>query len=656
MRNKIKKLVLFELLLVLFITFVISKFLKYFELLTFFNLLLITCIICFCIYYFNKENYREITYSLLLTVVLMNWTIAITGLEYLVYEFDWNSFGIPINLNNDPNLYSADILSKQSFPHYWIYKLVSIFVETQYLNSLFFLGYILQNFFIAKTFLVLYSSALVKSVENKLLLFCILLVPMFYYPQISGHYTALPYFIPAILGYSLAVLNIANFIYKDKNNYEDYFFLFILIFVHPFWSIFVPLYLGICYLFSKEKKIKESLSFFILFTSSLLINNLDGVSILEIFNSSLISFYKSYVKIHFDWSAHIGMLFSNEINNFYQQSILLIFIFTLLVSRKIISLKTTEETFYTSLGMISVIIVVGNFFHSSLFNNFLIASNFYRIGSIGWAFIGVFLIRNIKNNKFLYFLAIVPLLFYIFSSQEVFKITIPSIPWLVFSSKYTLLLIAVSIYFFFLEKYKFSFLVAVIGFIYFTTFYFIDKVVTNNYLIKALTISFLIILGALVVSKARNVSSSLLPLLLILFSISNLFTENILLNFKSEYSTQISTQEIETIRKYTNNEDVILINPDIPHFRKETKRGVLIDYSLIPYSEEKYNIYKKYQNLFNNKFIQDLSKDEVLYVISNSNTTDLIIPNDSLSEEYFLKNFEYYKLPNLGYLVLNVNK
>ena len=139
---------------------------------------------------------------------------------------------------------------------------------------------------------------------------------MFYYPQISGHFTALPYFIPAILGYSLAVLNIANFIYKDKNNYEDYFFLFILIFVHPFWSIFVPFYLGICYLFSKEKKMKESLSFFILFTSSLLINNLDGVSILKIFNSSLISFYKSYVKIILYWSAHIGMLFSNEINNF----------------------------------------------------------------------------------------------------------------------------------------------------------------------------------------------------------------------------------------------------------------------------------------------------------------------------------------------------
>ncbi len=647
---------LFELLLVIFITFVISKFLKYFELLTFFNLLLITCIVSFLIYYFDKENYRKITDSLLLTVVLMNWTIAITGLEYLVYEFDWNSFGIPINLNNDPNLYSSDLLSKQSFPHYWIYKLVSIFVETKYFNSLFFLGYILQNFFIAKTFLILYRSVLKKSGDNNFLLFFILLVPMFYYPQISGHYTSLPYFIPAILGYSLAVFNIANFIYKDKNNYEDYFYLFILIFVHPFWSIFIPLYLGILFLFSKEKEIKESLSFFILFISSLLINNLDGVSILEIFNSSLISFYKSYVKIHFDWSAHIGILFSNEINNFYQQSILLIFIFALLVNRKIISFKTTEETFYTSLGMISMIIVVGNLFHSSLFNNFLIASNFYRIGSVGWAFIGVFLIRNIKNNKFLFFLVIAPLLFYVVSNQEVFKITIPSIPWIEFSSKYTLLLIAASIYFYFLEKYKFSFLVIVVGFIYFTTFYFIDKVVTNNYLIKALIISFLIFLVALVASKFRLVRSSLSPLILILFSLSTLFTENIFLNFKSEYSTQITAEEIKTIRKYTNNKDVILINPDIPHFRKETKRGILIDYSLIPYSEKNYNIYKKYQNLLNNKFIQDLTKDEVIYIINNSNTTDLIIPKDSLSEEYFLNNFEYYKLPKLGNLVLNVNK
>ena len=69
-----------------------------------------------------------------------------------------------------------------------------------------------------------------------------------------------------------------------------------------------------------------------------------------------------------------------------------------------------------------------------------------------------------------------------------------------------------------------------------------------------------------------------------------------------------------------------MINQNIPHFRKETKGGVLIDYSLIPYNEENYSTYKKYQNLFQNKSLKNLSKDEVLYIINNSNTTDIIIP------------------------------
>ena len=47
---------------------------------------------------------------------------------------------------------------------------------------------------------------------------------------------------------------------------------------------------------------------------------------------------------------------------------------------------------------------------------------------------------------------------------------------------------------------------------------------------------------------------------------------------------------------------------------------------------------------------------QVIPINRDNVDTDLIIPNDSLSEEYFLNNFEYYKLPNLGYLVLNVNE
>ena len=654
-RNKIEKLLLYEISIVVLTTYIISWLLKQFDLLTFFNLLLIVSTLFLIIKYFKNLKLKKIFTPLLLTVVFMNWTIAITGLEYLVYEFDWNSFGIPINLINDPDLYSSDILSKQSFPHFWIYKLVSNFVETEYLSSLFYLGYVFQNYFIAKTFLILYQSVEEKYSQNNHALFCVIVVPMLYYPQISGHYTALPYFIPAILGYALAIFNLANFIYKDKHTYEDYFYLLILFFIHPFWSIFIPLYLGICYLFSKEKKLKESFLFFIFFLISLAINNLDGVSILEILNSSLIPFYKSYIKIHFDWSAHIGIFFTNELNNIYQQSVLILFSLILLIKKKILSFKTTEETFYSSLGLISLVIIFGNIFYSSQLNNFLIASNFYRIGSICWAFIGIFILKNIESKKFLYFLSITPLLFYLFSSSEVFKINIPSIPWIAFRSKYLLLLLAISICFMFLEKYKHSYLVLIIGLIYFTTFYFIDKVQTDNYLFKSLIIGSIILLISLTATNNFSVESYLLPLMIVLFTLSTLFTENIFLNLKYEYSTQINKKEIEIIRKYTDKKSVILVNPNIPHFRKETKRGILIDYALIPYNEKNYITYKRYQNLFQNKFLEDLSTEEVINIIKNSNTTDIIIPKDSKSERYFLNKYVYYELGGLGYLILDVN-
>ena len=59
--------------------------------------------------------------------------------------------------------------------------------------------------------------------------------------------------------------------------------------------------------------------------------------------------------------------------------------------------------------------------------------------------------------------------------------------------------------------------------------------------------------------------------MIVLFTFSTLFTENIFLNLKYEYSTQITRKEIQTIRKYTDKKSVILVNLNIPHFRKETK-------------------------------------------------------------------------------------
>lgn len=143
-----------------------------------------------------------------------------------------------------------------------------------------------------------------------------MILPLFLYPQISGHYTSLPFFLPAILGFSLAIFNISNFIYKKNHNLEDYFYLILLIFIHPFWSLFIPLYIGLCYLISTEKNILDTAKVLLIFIFSYFLNNLDGISITEIYKSELIEFYKSYIKIHFDWSGHIGLFFQYELNNF----------------------------------------------------------------------------------------------------------------------------------------------------------------------------------------------------------------------------------------------------------------------------------------------------------------------------------------------------
>ena len=58
------------------------------------------------------------------------------------------------------------------------------------------MGFILQNFFLAKSFEVLSENGKRNLTDNYSQL--VLILPLFLYPQISGHYTSLPFFLPAI--------------------------------------------------------------------------------------------------------------------------------------------------------------------------------------------------------------------------------------------------------------------------------------------------------------------------------------------------------------------------------------------------------------------------------------------------------------------------
>ena len=136
---------------------------------------------------------------------------------------------------------------------------------------------------------------------------------------------------------------------------------------------------------------------------------------------------------------------------------------------------------------------------------------------------------------------------------------------------------------------------------------------------------------------------------------STLFISSIFNNIELEYKTEISEENILIIQKYTDKSDVILIDLNMPYFRKETQRGVLFEQMNFPYNEENLKIYYKYRSLFNGKYLYSMDKDEVINIINNSNCTDLILPLESISLNYFKNNFEYYKLDDFGYLFLNVN-
>ena len=138
MKTKIFNSLTVEFLFVIFLIFGSSQILNQLNILTLFNLFLLFFIVNLFFYKYKFLQIQNILKLSLLTVFLMSWSLAITGKEYLVYSFDWDSFGVAINLMSDPLLYSSDLLAKQAFPHFWMYKLVSVFIGTKYFSTLLF--------------------------------------------------------------------------------------------------------------------------------------------------------------------------------------------------------------------------------------------------------------------------------------------------------------------------------------------------------------------------------------------------------------------------------------------------------------------------------------------------------------------------------------
>ena len=631
-----------------------SFLINYFNLFTFFNLLIIQ--ISLFVLFKNRKFEKKNKYfkDSMFTTMLICWSLLINGMDYSVFNFDWNGFGIPINLINDESLYFNDILANQEFPHYWIYKLVSIFVDGYAINVIFFSGFVLQNILIVKSFAIIYEKLVNEKSHN--LSELIILAPIFFYPQISGHFTSLPFFLPSILGFSLAIYNLVNFIFVKERKIEDYLFIFLLIFVHPFWSIFITFYLFLIYIFSKDVGFDETRPLLGLLAISFFLNSFDGISVFQIYGSELVEFYKSYIKIHFNWSQHVGKIFKLSLNNYYQHSLLIVYLICLLLKRNIINFKTLENTFFTSFGIILLIIVLGNIFYYSNFNNFLIASNFYRIGSLAWFFIGIFIFRLYEGTYIGHILLVLAVLFYLISFNEVFNKQINLIPFFNFSSNFTYIFFIFGFVLLYTKKKNFSFFMILLGIIYYLLFYFIDKAIFDNYFASSLVlIIFVMLVSYYVLSKINLSYNFLVYFLLTLFLIATFDIDPLIKKSNITYQTQLSSAQINLIKRSTDSKSVILIEPSMSHFRKETQRGILIDYSLIPYSYENYKNYKYFKSLFNKNRLSELSVEEINHILNNTLVTDLLLPLGSSSEKYFKENYDFVNLGDLGHLILNVN-
>ncbi len=598
-----------------------------------------------------KNKYSSLVFITNSTVLLMTWIISISGFPYSVYEFDWNSFGIPINLVNDSSLYQNDVLANQEFPHVYIYKLIAFVINKGLLSEFFFIGFILQNYFFSKSFLILKNY--IQNDYSYIVYF-----PLFFYPQLAGHYVNLPYFIPTIFGFSLSIYLISKFIFSENQDTVDLLLFLMLIFAHPFWAIFTPLFLFICYLLKKDKKNGS-----ILFSISLLsifLNNLDGISINEILKGDLINFYKTYVKIHFDWRAHYGYLFKFEANNIYQQLSMFIVISAFFSKQKFINFKTKQSIFFMGLFFISLLIIIGNFFFNSTFNNYLIASNFYRLGTLTWFFSGIFILNFFNSLKSYILFISIPLISLLFGYKSLFIKELGILPNIKFNSKLLYIIILFSMILIILNKnnqYKKAFFSTSFGLGYLLLFYFIDKVAVNNYLIKAtLVISIVLFIFYILFLKITNKRELLLLTIFILFCSSFESSPTLLNNINLEYTNQLDNRDINLIKNNTTNTDVILVDPSYSYFRKETERGMVFDYSLIPYNNKNLKIYLEYKSLFNEKILVNMSSEEILKIAAKTGATDLILPKDSFALPYFINNFNNVELFKLGYLFKDINK
>ena len=580
---------------------------------------------------FNTNLIRDTFLKTRFTAFLAYYSYAIVNFDYSSYKYDWLLIGVGANKRKDPTLYVNDYQASIEHPHVGAHFLINSLNNSEIFSEILYFLFLIQTHIFAVIFLTIF-----KILKNRNELFkdnqIIYCAPFLTIPFISGLHTILPWLLPSISGFVLCSLAVITYIY-NRNFIYIYLILFSLIFVHPFWAALTPAILLVLQVMEKRIFSLDSLGIIILLMGPFYLLPPGNISILDFFDLVQSDFLYITKNTHFFWFSRQVLpvrtfFFYPGLYQGILNLLVLILYFVNIKNVRIFS-NSAEKNIMSILTVASFISFLSIFFQSTIFHEFLITVNFYRINSLNWIFLPLLLsqVLNKNNRNFL--------LYFIFLGSYMVSFG---------RTNYIGLVFLIFLLFTFIEKKEDKNLNLNIQLIFLSFNVFLYFTVEQYF--SFFNIIFITVL--IIKYEIELPSISLTPIFLsFCICISYLGFTNVDKTFNIEGEKCFDETSIQQIQNFVSKEDIVMTKPSIDCFRRDTKRSQIFSIGFLPYNIEQGDWYLNQLSEFENW--SKLPDDRMLNLAKKNNATHLLLNVRHIASKDFLKNYDFITVRNTQY-------
>ena len=622
-KTMIKKNLTFESsFLSILILFTISKLLDIYGLLNLFYLFLIIELlnILFKSKY-KSQFFKQLFLKLRMTAFISYFSSAIIGFKYSTFIYDWLLIGVGANKKKFPELYINDYQAAIAHPHIGIHSLINSINDLYYFSEIMFLFFLIQTHLFCIVFLTIFKNLKLKNFNNNKKYF-ILSSSFLAIPYTSGLHATLPWFLPHIFGFALSSMALIIFLYSKKRRLV-FFVLFLLIFIHSYWSALTPLVLLTLQFMKKKLYTLESFLLLCFLLGPLFLLPPGDISITSFFALVRSDFHFITQNPHFFWfsrpitnvKAFFG--FSGLYQGFSNLILLIIYCFNI-KNIKIFS-KSSEVNILSILTIGSLISLTSVFFQNTLFHDILITTNFFRINLFNWIFLPLLLskILNNKNFNFLIYLIFLGLYFVSYSLNGYIGLISIAMLILIFldapikQNFYNLKLLFVIfnlLLYFTIEQYI----------AFFNILFFTCLIIKRNLFIKKVDFQPLV-LTALICTSYLG------------------FTQ--FNNVNIAVNSCFDKDSTELIQEYVLVEELVLTNPNLDCFRRDTKRSQVFSFGFLPYNVEQGEWYLYQDGVMKNW--EDYSHNTLIELAIENKSSHILIKESHRASNELKKIYDF---------------